>query len=171
MEVEKRRLQILNTLQDLHTPISGDTLSKQLGVSRQIIVQDIAVLKAANYNIVSTNRGYLLFTNTPLQTSRIFHVSHDTSQIQEELYHIVDLGGFIKNVMVKHEVYGTITADLNISSRREVDAFVNKVETSNAVPLKTLGGDVHAHTVEADSEEILDEIEKQLDQLGFLIKE
>lgn len=170
MDVEKRRQQILDTLQHSTSPVSGDALSNQLGVSRQIIVQDIAVLKASNYNILSTNRGYLLFPNTPVNISRIFNVTHDNSQIRDELYSIVDCGGFIRNVMVKHEVYGTITADLNISSRRDVDAFVKKVETSNAVPLKTLGGDIHSHTVEADTEAILDEIEYQLNLRGFLVK-
>lgn len=170
MDVEKRRAQILDTLKNLSSPISGEALSKQLGVSRQIIVQDIAVLKASNCNILSTNRGYLLFQEAPINTSRIFLVSHDTKQIKDELYCIVDCGGFVKNVIVKHDVYGSITADLNISSRRDADAFVKKVETSNAVPLKNLGGDIHSHTIEADDELILDEIEKQLDSLGFLIK-
>lgn len=171
MDVEKRRLQILERLQDSKSPISGDMLSSQLGVSRQIIVQDIAVLKAANYQIISTNRGYLLFSATPTKSSRVFTVSHNTDQIRDELYSMVDNGGIVKNVMVKHEVYGTITADLNLTSRRDVDSFVKKVETSNAVPLKTLGGDIHFHTVEAASETILDEIEQQLDLLGFLIKQ
>ncbi|PXV96239.1 hypothetical protein C8E03_101874 [Lachnotalea glycerini] len=170
MDVEKRRTQILETLQNSKIPVSGDTLSNQLGVSRQIIVQDIAVLKASNYDILSTNRGYLLYTDTQSNIVRIFNVSHDTNQIRDELYCIVDFGGFVKNVIVHHEVYGSITANLNLSSRRDVDAFVKKVENSNAVPLKVLGGDIHSHTVEADSELILDEIEKQLDELGFLIK-
>lgn len=170
MDVENRRAQILDTLKKSHTPISGDALSKLLGVSRQIIVQDIAVLKAANYTILSTNRGYLLYPDTPSNTFRVFLVSHTTEQIRDELYCIVDCGGFIHNVIVHHEVYGNITAELNISSRRDVDMFVQKVETSNAVPLKTLCGDIHSHTVEADNEAILDEIEKQLDLHGYLIK-
>jgi transcriptional regulator of NAD metabolism len=170
MDVEKRRAQILDTLQHGNAPISGDILSKLLGVSRQIIVQDIAVLKASNHTILSTNRGYLLYPDTPSNTARVFMVSHTTEQIKDELYCIVDCGGFIRNVIVHHEVYGSITADLNISSRRDVDAFVQKVETSNAVPLKTLCGDIHSHTVEADCETILDEIERQLDLHGYLIK-
>lgn len=170
MDVENRRRLILDTLQNSNIPISGDALSKQLGVSRQIIVQDIAVLKAANYTILSTNRGYLLYPTTHVNTSRVFMVSHTTNQIRDELYCIVDCGGTVRNVIVHHEVYGNITAELNISSRREVDAFVQKVETSNAVPLKVLGGDIHSHTVEADNESILDEIQKQLDSHGYLIK-
>lgn len=169
MDVEKRRSQILATLQNSNIPISGDALSRQLGVSRQIIVQDIAVLKAANYTILSTNRGYLLYPGTAAVTSRVFMVSHATDQIRDELYCIVDCGGIVKNVIVHHEVYGNITAELNINSRRDVDAFVKKVETSNAVPLKVLGGDIHSHLVVADSEGILDEIEKQLALHGFLI--
>jgi transcriptional regulator of NAD metabolism len=170
MDVEKRRAQILDTLQSSNTPLSGDALSKQLGVSRQIIVQDIAVLKAANYTILSTNRGYLLYPGLPINNSRIFKVSHTTDQIREELNCIVDCGGTIRNVIVSHDVYGNITAELNISSRRDVDTFVKKVETSKAVPLKVLGGDIHSHLVEANNDAILDEIEKQLDSLGFLIK-
>ncbi|WP_099467545.1 transcription repressor NadR [Konateibacter massiliensis] len=170
MDVERRRKQILHTLQNSKTPVSGDTLSKQMGVSRQIIVQDIAVLKAADYNILSTNRGYILFPVASVNPSRIFNVTHNRDQIREELYAIVDCGGFVKDVMVKHEVYGVLTGSLNLSSRRDVDAFMKKVESSNAVPLNVLSGDVHSHTVEADSEETLDEIEQRLDMLGFLIK-
>ncbi|MFA9376961.1 MAG: transcription repressor NadR [Lachnotalea sp.] len=170
MDVEKRRAQILNTLKQSHSPISGEALSKQLGVSRQIIVQDIAVLKASNCTILSTNRGYLLYPDTSGNTSRVFMVSHTTEQIRDELYCIVDCGGLVRNVIVHHEVYGSITADLNISSRRDVDSFVQKVETSNAIPLKTLCGDIHSHTVEADNEAILDDVGKQLDLHGYLIK-
>lgn len=169
MNVENRRSDILNLLQNADSPISGDKLAKRFDVSRQIIVQDIAVLKAADYNIVSTNRGYLLFSDVYSKISRIFEVSHTDTQIKDELYCIVDLGGNVKNVIVSHEVYGNITADLNIGSRRDVNAFVKKVESSKAVPLKVLGSDIHCHTVTAESEEILNEIEAALRLKGYLL--
>lgn len=169
MNVANRRAAILSLLKDSASPIPGDELAKHFAVSRQIIVQDIAVLKAADYNILSTNRGYFLYSAQNNINSRTFKVSHTDEQIKEELYCIVDLGGYVKNVIVYHEVYGNITAELNISSRRDADAFIKKVKSSNSVPLKVLGSDIHSHKVNAASEEILDEIEAALKNKGILL--
>lgn len=169
MDGETRRKKLLQLLKNADTALSGERLSDTLGVSRQIIVQDIALLRAKGCRIISTNRGYLLYPQEPHRASRIFTVSHSTEEIQEELYAIVDLGGSIRNVIVEHEIYGSITGSLNISSRKEVDDFVARVQSSKAVPLKVLGGDIHSHVIDADSEEILDEIERTLSKKHFLL--
>ena len=169
MEGEARREKLLEILSSSSEPISGSTLSKQLGVSRQVIVQDIALLRAINKNILSTARGYLLYYRETQKVNRCFPVWHNTSQIREELYCIVNLGGKILDVIVSHPIYGTISADLLINSRKEVDEFVNKVEET--VPLKELTNDYHFHTVEADSVAQLDAIELALKNAGYLVIE
>lgn len=55
MEGEKRREQLIALLKQADIPVSGTDLAKRLGVSRQVIVQDIALLRAVNKNILSTN--------------------------------------------------------------------------------------------------------------------
>lgn len=168
MDGETRRKKLLSLLKT-DTALSGERLSDTLGVSRQIVVQDIALLRASGCRIISTNRGYLLYPKEPHRSSRIFTVSHSTEAIRDELYTIVDLGGNIRNVIVEHEIYGSITGSLNISSRREADDFIKRVQSSRAVPLKVLGGDIHSHTVDADSEEVLDEIEEALKKKHYLL--
>ncbi|MFW5650748.1 MAG: transcription repressor NadR [Acetivibrio ethanolgignens] len=169
MDGETRRKKLLQLLKNTDTALSGERLSDTLCVSRQIIVQDIALLRASGCRIISTNRGYLLYPEELHKASRIFTVSHSTEDIRDELYTIVDLGGSIRNVIVEHEIYGSITGSLNISSRREADDFVSRVQSSQAVPLKVLGGDIHSHIIDADSEEILDEIEHALNEKHFLL--
>lgn len=169
MNCEERRKEIIQTFRSGSLPVSGGTLAEMFGVSRQIIVQDIALLRAQGYDIISTNRGYLL--KMPARVSRVFHIHHTDEQIEEELNSIVDLGGSIKDVFVIHKVYGTIRGDLGISSRRQVNAFLNQLETGQSSPLKKITKDAHFHTVEADSAEILDEIERELEARGFLLIE
>lgn len=169
MDGESRRSKIITILNHGSQPISGDKLAEQLGVSRQVIVQDIALLRAADYMIISTNRGYLMYPQRSPNVSRIFTVSHTTKQIMDELYTIVDCGGHVRNVIIEHDVYGSLTGSLNISSRRDVDNFVEKLEYSKSVPLKELSGNIHSHTVDADNEETLNAIEQALIQKKYLI--
>ena len=63
MSGEERRNQIIHILQSSDTPISGVKLAKMLDVSRQVIVQDVALLRAKDICIHSTNRGYVIDKN------------------------------------------------------------------------------------------------------------
>ena len=56
-----RRIELMNRLKQENRPLSGAELAKEFGVSRQVIVQDIALLRATNRNILSTNKGYVLY--------------------------------------------------------------------------------------------------------------
>lgn len=167
MNSEERRKEIIQIFRSGTLPVSGKTLADMFSVSRQIIVQDIALLRAQGNDIISTNRGYIL--KMPVRVSRVFHVHHTDEQISEELNAIVDLGGSIKDVFVVHKVYGTIRGDLGISSRRQVNVFLEQLKNGQSSPLKNITKDTHYHTVEAESEEILDEIEKELAGKGFLL--
>lgn len=168
-EGEERRKKLLELISHTVEPLSGSVLAKQLGVSRQVIVQDIALLRAVDKNIISTAKGYLLYQQDAKKARRCFFVYHTTEQIEDELCTVVDLGGSILDVFVEHEIYGTITADLNLKNRRDVMEFVERVRTNKTVPLKELTAGRHTHTIEADTEEVLDVIEAELLKKGYLL--
>jgi len=170
MEGSKRRDNLIKILKEQVEPISGSELSGLLGVSRQVIVQDIALLRASDIDILSTTKGYLIYTTKYPKVKRIFKVRHTTEQIEDELCTIVDNGGQILDVFVTHEIYGAIATVLIIRNRQDVYDFVNKVREKKIVPLKELTAGIHQHTVEADSEEALDRIEKVLNEKGYGIK-
>ena len=169
MTGSKRREEIINKIKSSTSPISGKTLAQLYDVSRQVIVQDIALLRTAGYDIISTNRGYLL--NAPHTISRTFKVSHTDDQTEDELCSIVDLGGTVVNVMVNHRVYGHMEAPLDISSRLKVKEFIDDIKSGKSSPLKNITSNYHYHTVEADSEHTLDLIQQALDKKGYLITE
>ena len=165
---KSRRENLLKFLYENHRPISGENLAKNFGVTRQVIVQDIAIFRASGKNIISTNRGYYLNEE---RTQKVFKVKHSDRDIRKELNSIVDLGGTIKNVIVHHKVYGEIKKDLNCSSRRDVKIFLDKMNKEKSKPLDVLTGGIHYHTVVAENSEVIEEIEEVLKELGFLIEE
>ncbi len=166
MKGKERREEILHLLLHSDGPLSGTWLATHFGVSRQVIVQDIAIIRAQDYNILSTNRGYLL--HTPIRAKRVIKVYHTDEQIADELYCIVDLGGAAEDVMVRHRVYGELRADLKVTSRRDVHQFLEEIQSGKSTPLKGITSGYHYHTISAPSEEILDLIEAELDQKGYL---
>lgn len=163
----ERRTKIVELIQNSEKPLSGTALAKQCDVSRQVIVQDIALIRASGYDIISTNRGYII--QEPLVRERVFKVNHTDEQLEEELYSIIDLGGTVVNVMVNHRVYGHMEAELRINSRRKVEAFMEDIRSEKSSPLKNITSNYHYHKVAADSEETLDLIEDALRQKHFLV--
>ena len=163
----ERRTKIVELIQNSEKPLSGTALAKQCDVSRQVIVQDIALIRASGYDIISTNRGYII--QEPLVRERVFKVNHTDEQLEEVLYSIIDLGGTVVNVMVNHRVYGHMEAELRINSRRKVEAFMEDIRSGKSSPLKNITSNYHYHKVAADSEETLDLIEEALRQKHFLV--
>lgn len=171
MDSKERREKLIQILENSYKPVSGSELAKELGVSRQVIVQDIALLRAVDEKILSTNKGYILFKEYPNKVTRSFLVKHSTEQIEEELCLIVDMGGRILDVGVSHGIYGKISTELIINNRQDVYEFVEKLKSGKVTPLKELTGDIHVHTVEADSVDILDHIEGALNKNNYLYRE
>ena len=161
MTGSRRREEIVSKIKSSEVPVPGKELAKVYDVSRQVIVQDIALIRATNKNILSTNKGYVLYKPEHISTKckRIFPVFHTTKQIKKELYTIVDLGGTVLDVIVEHDVYGMITVDLILKNRTDVDEFLDKLHESHSQPLNVLTNGFHYHSVTAASEEILDKIE------------
>ncbi len=168
MNGETRREQILTDLRSTSTPISGSHFAKGLKVSRQVIVQDIALLRAAGHEILSTNRGYVL--REQKMQERVFKVYHTDEQTREELELIVDLGGQVKDVFIYHKVYGIIRGELNIKNRRDVDLYIEQIENGKSRLLKNTTSGYHYHTVCAPDKQTLDLIQEKLASKGILAK-
>ncbi len=171
MTGEERRNKIIEILKNSDEPVSGAELARRLNVSRQVIVQDIALLRAVNRNIISTTKGYLLYYQESQKVNRCFLVKHSDEEIEDELCTIVDNGGKVLDVIVLHDIYGEISTGLIIKNRQDVYDFLEKIRSHKTIPLKDLTGGVHLHTVEADSESILDSIEKKLREKHYLVEE
>lgn len=166
---DERRKNILTLIKQNETPISGSAIAKQMGVSRQVIVQDIALLRANKHDIVSTNRGYIINTIKEDELfKKVFKVSHDDEQIRDELSCIINLSGKVLDVFVDHEVYGKISVDLNIFNNQDIDDFVLQMEDNQVTPLKNITKNYHYHTIQAPSTKLLELIEVELKEKGFL---
>lgn len=170
MKGDTRRKQLLEVLEHAASPVSGTELAKALGISRQVVVQDIALLRADNRSILSTNKGYIIHQPELVKKCcrRVFRTNHSNEDMMKEFYAVVDYGGSIVDVSIEHELYGQIKADLIIENRLDAMEFMNQMEKSRDLPLKALTGGCHYHTVEADTEKHLDFIEEELKKLGFL---
>jgi transcriptional regulator of NAD metabolism len=172
MKPADRRARILKTLNEQEQAITGSELASMLDVSRQVIVQDIALLRAQGHRIVATPRGYLAPPETAGGTvRRTFASTHSGEDIAEELNLIVDNGGHVLDVTVEHPLYGELRGLLMIRSRYDVEEFVRKMNEQEARPLLALTGGPHLHTVEAASEASLNRIEALLGERGFLVRE
>ena len=169
MSGEERRIKIIKYLTNQSKPVSGSALAHEFGVSRQVIVQDVALLRKENAPIVSTNRGYVVLDKHKDQVVRIFKCRHSDEDTETELNCIVDLGGTIEDIFVNHKAYGRLRAEMNISSRRDVKEYISKIKSGKSRLLKNVTSDYHYHTVTAESEKILDEIEADLMKEGILI--
>lgn len=168
MKGEQRRQKITQMLRSENVPLSGSALAKSFAVSRQVIVQDIALLRANGMDILSTNRGYILRGDSGV--CRVFKVRHEDEEVEQEMNLIVDLGGRIEDVFVYHKVYGVIKADLNIRSRMDVKDYVEQIRSGKSSLLKNVTSGYHYHTIYAASEENLDKIQRELETCGFLAK-
>lgn len=172
MNINKRRLEILSIIKKSEIPVSAKMLAERFGVSRQVIVQDLSVIRVSTPEIISTNKGYLFKGAASLSRNnslREFKVCHNEDQVEEELNIIVDCGGTVKNISISHRVYGRISADMNIRSRQDVKEFLQRLSNSKSKLLGNTTFGYHYHLVEAPSEERLDIISERLDAAGLLV--
>ncbi len=166
MTVAERRNNIIDKLNQSEIPIPAKELAVLFGVTRQVIVQDISILKASSVKIISTNFGYMLEKRS--KPSKEFSIWHEDSQTLDELNTIVDFGGIVKNVSILHEFYGRITVDMHISSRLDVTHYVELLQANKIKNLCNSTNGYHFHLVEADEENTLTLIEEALLNKGFI---
>ena len=166
---EQRRANIMDILASVNKPVTGSHLAKRFDVSRQEIVQDIALLRALGENIIATPQGYVIAGSQEAKPRQVFACQHDNSNLAKELNLIVDNGGTVVDVMVEHPLYGDLRGSLNLKSRYDVKEFVDQLFASKAKPLSFLTQGVHLHTIEAENEKVFKIIEKALAEAGILL--
>ncbi len=169
MKGEERREKLLEILKSEGGPVKGNEISSRLMVSRQVVVQDIALLRAEGSSIIATPQGYMVTGEEKSRTSRVIAVKHGRDEIRDELLTIVALGGRVMDVTIEHKLYGEITGNLMIKSVYDVEQFVRRLGEEEAKPLSDLTSGVHIHTIEADSQQVMDRIEESLRIKGYLI--
>lgn len=162
MNSKDRRYYIDNLLNELNDPIKGGELAEKLNVTRQIIVKDIAILRAAGSNIIATPEGYMIPKKDNNKIKKMMVFNHTTNDIEKELRIIIKYGGLVKDVIVEHHLYGEIKAMLMIKNLYDVQNFINKFKTNKIEPLLVLTGGIHIHTIETESEENMNKIIEEL---------
>lgn len=182
MKAADRRQYIHEQLKAAAAPISAGTLANDLSVSRQIIVGDVALLRASGVAIVATPRGYILspdiqnhsnMSKAPTASGNILQIEvackHNSEEMERELQIIVDNGGIVLDVIVEHPVYGQITGPLHLQNRYDIGQFMERINEAEAQPLSALTDGIHLHTIRAANKETLVRIQAELDKAGFLL--
>lgn len=167
MDTNNRKDKILEILKQATRPVSATTLAKELGVSRQIIVGDVALLRASGSDINATPRGYVLGNTISTNKARIV-CQHKDADTEKELTIMVDNGCRVIDVIVEHPVYGQLTGLLNIASRYDVKVFLQKVAQSDAHSLCQLTDGIHIHTIEYPDSDALERTVAELKKAGFI---
>lgn len=166
MTAAQRRSAIYEQLTHANAPVSATTLAQRFSVTRQVVVGDVALLRAEGRRITATPRGYMIPSETGLlRTIACHHSSEDT---QKELFAMVDCGCTVVDVIVEHPVYGQLTAPLALSCRYDVEQFIHRMEDSHAQPISALTGGVHLHTLSCPNETAYVHLRKTLASMGLL---
>ncbi len=170
MNTEERRTRILKTLQQACRPVTGAELADQLGVSRQVVVQDMAVLRAAGKEVLASPQGYYFHRQTTGTYRAVVAVRHTPEQTEDELLALVDVGVEVVDVIVEHAIYGEQRGMLHIASREDVRLFMKQLKETGARLLSELTDGLHLHTLEARRPEQLDRARAVLRERGYLLE-
>ena len=169
MDAAKRRENIRRDIREAGQPLSASALAARYGVSRQIVVGDIALLRASGEDILATPRGYLYGEGSHSVRTRIA-CRHDAKGMKKELHILVDEGCTVLDVSVEHPIYGELTGSLMLKSRHDVAEFMKKCESVQAMPLAMLTEGIHLHTIEAEDQEAIDRAKARLEEAGIMLK-
>ncbi|HJB04559.1 MAG TPA: transcription repressor NadR [Candidatus Merdibacter merdigallinarum] len=163
-----RKAAIIEAIRTSETPVSASALARKLHVSRQIIVGDIALIRASGTQIIATPRGYV-WERSNAGSERKIAVMHAPQQMREELYTIVDQGAEVVDVIVEHPTYGQLVGQLQLSSRYDVDQFIDRMQGNE--PLSQLTHGVHLHTIRCRDAAVFERVENALRKKGLLYEE
>lgn len=171
MNSKERRTYIEQLLKRSNAPQKGHILAEQLGVTRQVIVKDIAILRAEGKKIIATPEGYLIHKEEKSMMRKVIAVSHTTDSIEDELKIIVKFGGIVEDVIVEHPLYGEIRGMIMAKTLYDIENFVKKIDDYKAEPLLILTGGVHLHTITAENNDILQNIIQELKTKNYLVSD
>lgn len=158
----ERKQEILELLRKTKQPLKGKDLAERFGVTRQVIVSDIAELREEGHRIVSTRDGYVL--DVGQRVRRIVAMRHTAEDIYEELKTIVENGGKVLDVIVEHPIYGELIGRIDVETLDDVEKFVSLLEITKTKPLLELSDGVHLHTIEAPDEATMERILKAIEK-------
>jgi len=171
LKTEKRRKNVLKRLKESENAIIGSKLAEEFEVSRQVIVQDIALLRAKGEKIIATSQGYLYPESNKDTIQATIACKHgESEEVQEELMIIVSYGAKIIDVIVEHPIYGELKGMLMIKTPADVKKFIKNYRENNASLLASLTDGVHLHTIEALNEQVVKKIREELDEKGYLLE-
>lgn len=171
MNYQLRRSEILRMLTQSEEYINAAQFAEHFGVTRQIIVSDVALLRANGHPIQATRKGYRLENRVPEENLCSIVCRHRNDQVLDEFFTVVDNGGSIASVVIEHPIYGQLSADLNICSRYDAHEFVQRQQETNASQLSDLTGGLHIHMIRVPDEETYRRIIKGLKELDILVEE
>ena len=167
MQAEERRRKIVELLSQTNQAVSAARLAAEFDVSRQVIVGDVALLRAGGADISATPRGYVILRSAAGLVRQV-PCRHDAAGMEAELNAIIDQGCTVLDVIVEHPVYGQLTGPLRLSSRYEVAQFIQRCRQESAAPLSQLTEGVHLHTVRCPDRQAADRVREALERLGLL---
>ena len=170
MSSNERREKLLQILKKSDKPVKGSELSAELQVSRQVVVKDIALLRASGLEIIATSNGYIVLDSVKNEFKIKCKNHNSDDELYDELQTIIDLGGKVKDVIVEHPTYGVLKADLNVATNRDLRNFMQKAATNEFKQLSVLSPDYHIHTIEVDNDEIFEEIQIELKLKNILFE-
>lgn len=170
MNSVERRENIIKLLLESNKPLKGTFIAEKYSVTRQVIVKDIAILRAKGQNIMATPDGYIINKNEG-KIKAIIAVSHNEEQIFEEMGIVIKYGGIIEDVIVEHPLYGEIKGMLMIKNYNELNKFIVKYKEQKARLLSVLTNGVHIHTIAADSSENIELIISELKEHNFIVSD
>lgn len=169
MNSVERREDIVLVLTNSDKALKGTQLAQKYGVTRQIIVKDIAILRANGKDIIATPEGYIIGRQDD-RIKRIIAVSHNDSGLSEELNIVIKYGGIVEDVIVEHPLYGEIKGMLMIKNLNDLEKFLDRYKKQDAKLLSLLTNGIHIHTISVDTEENMNLILNELRDKGYLIK-
>lgn len=170
MDGGERRAAIARYLEESEKPVSAAKLARTFSVSRQVVVGDVALLRAGGMEISATPRGYIR-AGRATGLRRTLACCHSAGQMANELNAIVDHGCVVVDVIVDHPIYGQLTGPLQLASRYDVSQFIARCQKYAAAPLSQLTGGVHLHTILCPDESAFHRTEDALRKLGILLED
>lgn len=170
MSIEKRRAEILKIIKSSgESPTTASTLATKFKVTRSVIVGDIAVLRAAGNNIISTAKGYILGDNKRrFEYVGSICTKHSKDNMEDEIFTIIELGASVLDVSIYHTVYGEINVNLDIHNMEDARAFVDSMRNDTHGLLGSLTDGVHTHTIGCRSKKVFDIVKKELERLDII---
>ena len=169
MDAQERRQAVARRLEEARDPVSAAALAREFSVSRQIIVGDVALLRAAGANISATPRGYVISQDCGGLIRQVA-CQHDAAGMEAELNAMVDHGCTVLDVIVDHPVYGQLTGPLQLASRYDVSQFIARCARAEARPLSDLTGGIHLHTLSCPDEAAFQRVEAALREMRVLLE-